>query len=76
MNKTIQSELVEVMKQHPEVAEQSLNAIIISRNLERAADHATNIAEDVIFWVRGNDVRHKFSMLDVPSAEDRHLPVV
>ena len=76
MNKVIQAELVEVMKQHPEVAEQSLNAIIISRNLERAADHATNIAEDVIFWIRGNDVRHKFSMLDEPTAEDRHLPVV
>jgi len=76
MNKAIQAELVEVMKQHPEVAEQSLNAIIISRNLERAADHATNIAEDVIFWIRGNDVRHKFSMLDGPSAEDRHLPIV
>jgi len=76
MNKAIQTELVEVMKQHPEVAEQSLNAIIISRNLERAADHATNIAEDVIFWIRGNDVRHKFSMLDAGSVEDRHLPVV
>jgi phosphate transport system protein len=76
MNSMIQAELIEVMKQHPEVAEQSLNAIIISRNLERAADHATNIAEDVIFWIRGNDVRHKFSMLDGPSAEDRHLPVV
>jgi phosphate transport system protein len=76
MNKIIQAELVEVMKQHPEVAEQSLNAIIISRNLERAADHATNIAEDVIFWIRGNDVRHKFSMIDVDSVEDRHLPIV
>jgi len=76
MNSMIQAELIEVMKLHPEVAEQSLNAIIISRNLERAADHATNIAEDVIFWIRGNDVRHKFSMLDGPSVEDRHLPVV
>ena len=76
MNKTIQNELVEVMKQHPEVAEQSLNAIIISRNLERAADHATNIAEDVIFWIRGNDVRHKFSMIEADSVEDRHLPIV
>ncbi len=76
MNKAIQAELVEVMKQHPEVAEQSLNAIIISRNLERAADHATNIAEDVIFWIRGNDVRHKFSMIDAGSVEDRHLPIV
>jgi len=75
MNRAIQAELVEVMKQHPQVAEQSLNAIIISRNLERAADHATNIAEDVIFWIRGNDVRHKFSMIEAGSIEDRHLPV-
>jgi phosphate transport system protein len=35
-----------------------LNALVIARNLERVADHATNIAEDVIFWVRGADVRH------------------
>ena len=74
MNRTIQSDLVGVMMQHPQVAEQSLSAIIVSRNLERAADHATNIAEDVIFWIRGNDVRHKFSILQLN--EDRHLPVV
>jgi phosphate transport system protein len=73
MNRAIQTELVAVMEQHPEVAVQSLNAIIVSRNLERAADHATNIAEDVIFWVRGADVRHKFSMIQ--SVEDRHLPI-
>jgi phosphate transport system protein len=58
MNKAAQSELMETMQQHPMVSEQALNAIVISRNLERAADHATNIAEDVIFWVRGADVRH------------------
>ena len=62
MNRSVQAELVEVMQQHPVVSSQALNAIIISRNLERSADHATNIAEDVIFWVRGSDVRHKFSL--------------
>ena len=62
MNRAVQAELVEVMQQHPVVSSQALNAIIVSRNLERAADHATNIAEDVIFWVRGSDVRHKFSL--------------
>jgi phosphate transport system protein len=62
MNHAVQDELLTVMQQHSLVSEQALNAIIVSRNLERAADHATNIAEDVIFWVRGSDVRHKFSL--------------
>jgi phosphate transport system protein len=62
MNRAVQAELIEVMQQHPMVSTQALNAIIVSRNLERTADHATNIAEDVIFWVRGSDVRHKFSL--------------
>jgi len=35
-----------------------LDTLIVARNLERVADNATNIAEDVIFWVRGADVRH------------------
>jgi hypothetical protein len=62
MNRAVQAELVEVMQQHPQFSVQALNAILISRNLERAADHATNIAEDVIFWLRGSDVRHKLSL--------------
>ena len=62
MNRAVQVELVEVMQQHPVVSAQALNAIIVSRNLERSADHATNIAEDVIFWVRGSDVRHQLSL--------------
>lgn len=62
MNRMVQSELIGVMQKSPELSTQALNAIIVSRNLERSADHATNIAEDVIFWVRGSDVRHKFSL--------------
>jgi phosphate transport system protein len=64
MNRDVQTELMEVMQQQPLVSSRALNAILVSRNLERAADHATNIAEDVIFWVRGSDVRHKFSLAD------------
>jgi len=47
-----------LIREKPDLTPQSLNALIISRNLERVGDHATNIAEDVIFWVRGFDVRH------------------
>ena len=64
MNRAVQKELVDVMQQHPEVSVQALNALLISRNLERSADHATNIAEDVIFWLRGSDVRHKMLLAE------------
>jgi phosphate transport system protein len=50
--------LVSRMKSDPAQTQQYLDALLITRNLERVADHATNIAEDVIFWVRGADVRH------------------
>ena len=50
--------LVKTMNEHPETTRQALDALLVARNLERVADHATNIAEDVIFWVRGADVRH------------------
>jgi phosphate transport system protein len=62
MNHTAQRALMQEMQARPEVSDQALNAIIIARNLERTADHATNIAEDVIFWVRGSDVRHQMSL--------------
>ena len=50
--------LVKAMNERPDITRQALDALLIARNLERVADHATNIAEDVIFWVRGADVRH------------------
>ncbi len=60
MNRKAQDALREEMARRPEVTDNALNSIIVARNLERSADHATNIAEDVIFWVRGADVRHTF----------------
>ena len=50
--------LVQRMISDPHSARAALNVLLIARALERIADHATNIAEDVIFWVRGADVRH------------------
>ena len=42
----------------PDQAGPNLHFVLASRHLERIADHATNIAEDILFWVRGLDVRH------------------
>jgi len=58
LNKEAFSTLSVCMQTKPDSAVQALDALSIARNLERVADHATNIAEDVIFWVRGADVRH------------------
>jgi phosphate transport system protein len=58
MNDAAYYALSTLIKEKPDLTPQSLNALIIARNLERVGDHATNIAEDVIFWVRGADVRH------------------
>jgi len=51
-------ELLTYMMADPGTIERALSLILISRNLERVADHATNIAEDVIFLVEAKDVRH------------------
>ena len=48
----------------------------MARNLERVADHATNIAEDVIFWVRGADVRHNFAGKARNRSRPQLLPLV
>jgi len=51
-------ELITYMLQDPATIEPALDLILISRHLERIGDHATNIAEDVIFMVSAKDVRH------------------
>jgi phosphate transport system protein len=50
--------LTDFMKNDPDTINRSLDFILISRNLERIGDHATNIAEDVIYMVAGKDIRH------------------
>ncbi len=50
--------LIAFMKTNPDAIESSLDILLIARNLERLGDHATNIAEDVIFITTGRDVRH------------------
>jgi phosphate transport system protein len=62
MNRNAYKALTKVMAEESHLAPQALNALMICRSLERVADHATNIAEDVIFWVQGADVRHHKSL--------------
>jgi phosphate transport system protein len=51
-------DLTDYIKQNPDNTDAALDVILIARNLERLGDHATNIAEDVIFVSTGKDVRH------------------
>jgi phosphate transport system protein len=51
-------ELVSFMEKNPSQIPQALYLLSVIRNLERIGDHATNIAEDVLFLVKGIDVRH------------------
>lgn len=51
-------ELISFMEQDPHNIRQALDLLTVTRNLERIADHSTNIAEDVMFLVKGVDVRH------------------
>ncbi|MBP1642246.1 MAG: phoU [Acidobacteria bacterium] len=51
-------ELVTYMIEDPKNITRALHLLLIARNYERIADHATNVAEDVIFYVEGRDIRH------------------
>jgi phosphate transport system protein len=66
MNRAAYKTLTGVMAEQSPIAPQALNALMICRALERVADHATNIAEDVIFWVQGADVRHHKALKTAP----------
>jgi phosphate transport system protein len=50
--------MTEFMSQQPQQVAEAIRVIHVAKYLERVADHATNIAEEVIFMVRGEDVRH------------------
>ena len=54
----VYAELLDVMQKDPTVLTAAIDLIFVARNLERIGDHATNIAEDVVFLIKGVDVRH------------------
>ncbi|TAN22284.1 MAG: phosphate signaling complex protein PhoU [Acidobacteria bacterium] len=66
MRDEIFERLTRAIVSQPSQVEANLGMMFIARNLERIADHATNIAEDVIFWLEGVDVRHHSAPPPVP----------
>jgi phosphate transport system protein len=58
MNRTAHKQVIEAIKTHPTDAERLVMLLSVSKNLERIADHTTNIAEDVIYMIGGEIVRH------------------
>jgi phosphate transport system protein len=58
LNEQIQRELLTFMMEEPETISRAIKINYISKCIERIADHATNIAEMVIFMVKGKDIRH------------------
>ena len=61
LNEQIQRELLTFMMEDPETISRAIKINYISKCLERIADHATNVAEMVIFMVKGKDIRHTIS---------------
>ena len=59
MNRQMYLQVGEGIREHPDQVESLTHLLSVSRHLERIADHATNIAEDVIYMVRGEIVRHQ-----------------
>jgi phosphate transport system protein len=62
MNRSAHNDLLSLIQQKPQFTQQAMIGILVAKNLERIADHASNIATDVIFWIRGADLRHQLSM--------------
>jgi phosphate transport system protein len=58
LNKQNHRELAKLMIQNPDAITRCLHLMVISKSLERVADHATNIAEEVVYLYEGRDIRH------------------
>jgi phosphate transport system protein len=58
LNKEISRALARHMAEDPEAINRCLNLIVVSKSLERIADHATNVAEEVVYLCEAQDIRH------------------
>ena len=59
LNREVIAELTEMMKRSPDRVQPAMHLFSASRHIERVADHATNIAEDVVYLVEGAIIRHR-----------------
>jgi phosphate transport system protein len=64
-NNDIIEELIDTMREAPEMVEPGLSFFSATRHLERIADHATNIAEDVVYLVEGEIIRHRPAAVEI-----------
>jgi len=62
MNRRAHDDLLSLIEQQPSATRQAISGILVAKHMERIADHASNIATDVIFWLRGSDLRHQSSL--------------
>src|SRR4051812_14136950 len=67
LNKQLHRELVSFVIEDPTTITRALNLMVISKSLERIADHATNVAEEVVYLYEGRDIRHSKAAPAEPS---------
>ncbi|MBI3869592.1 MAG: phosphate signaling complex protein PhoU [Verrucomicrobia bacterium] len=70
LNKQLHRELASYMIERPSTITRCLNLMVISKALERIADHATNIAEEVVFLYEGEDIRHQIKNKSAPGKKE------
>jgi phosphate transport system protein len=58
LNKQIHNALVQHMVENPDTIGRGLHLMVVSKSIERIADHATNVAEDVVYLCEAQDIRH------------------
>jgi phosphate transport system protein len=63
-NMEVANELYQLMKSEPQIIKPALHCFCAARQIERIADHATNIAEDVVYLVRGEIARHQHTEIN------------
>jgi phosphate transport system protein len=65
LNKQLHRELSSYMVEKPSTISRCLNLMVVSKSLERIADHATNVAEEVVYLYEARDIRHSIKSAPV-----------